>query len=208
MPVFYKNDKSVLFVHIPKAGGTTVEHKMVRNGWKVDLHENCAHKDTLGHYMHCPPQHMHMAQLRGILNLAKFDYVFCVMRDPVRRAISEYLWRVKHFRLTKPADEWLPAMLLKFRADPFVCENHIRPQAAFVPERSLGDTFALENGLEQVFGALEQAVGEEIARKPGERLMESSASTGEVIGDETHRALAALYKEDVALHASVKARSL
>jgi hypothetical protein len=38
MPIFYKSDERVLFVHVPKAAGTSVLTWFLANGWDVTNH--------------------------------------------------------------------------------------------------------------------------------------------------------------------------
>lgn len=61
--------------------------------------------------------------------LSSFDVVFTVIRDPMVRLQSEYLWWRAHSLLPLPDfDVWVNQMFDTYALDPFMMNNHIRPQ--------------------------------------------------------------------------------
>lgn len=78
------------FVHIPKAAGTAIEDAAARNGtmWGAKLmwHEEC---NNLRSVEYCSPWHLPPAWLRQP-NFYVEAETFCVVRDPVERAVSQY----------------------------------------------------------------------------------------------------------------------
>src|SRR5690554_502775 len=118
MPVMSKHDVNILFIHIPKTGGTTIEDVFRRSGFSVSYYEPRA-KTKLGSpnkIRLCSPQHMHAYQINSIFDLSKFDYVFGVVRDPLTRAVSEY-WMRNHPRPSSDPevfDSWWRSALKKY----------------------------------------------------------------------------------------------
>ncbi|HUQ38053.1 MAG TPA: sulfotransferase family 2 domain-containing protein [Aestuariivirga sp.] len=136
MPVFAINGKSVLFIHIPKTGGTTVEKVLSQFG-SMSLHSNgnCLKDQFRGGWLSkpVPLQHLHGALLRRLILPDQFDLVFMLVRDPVQRMLSEY----RHSReLGRPEallsfSVWLQISLRLVRSDPAFRNNHFRAQADY-----------------------------------------------------------------------------
>ncbi|MBF9045968.1 sulfotransferase family 2 domain-containing protein [Rhodobacterales bacterium LSUCC0031] len=154
MPVFQKDGKRILFVHVPKAGGTTVEQFFLANGWSMSLFDSGEEENTLNPVRKCSPQHWHFETLQSIFRLANFKFVFCIVRHPMTRIISEYRWRRQHFGLEKSFDEWVDFALKSYSNDNFSLDNHIRPQFHFVgPGMQI---FKLEDGIDNCINDLKQ----------------------------------------------------
>ncbi|RMB12425.1 sulfotransferase family 2 domain-containing protein [Eilatimonas milleporae] len=126
MPVFWNGHKKLLFVHVPKTGGTYIEDLFRANGYRVYFWE----RGDLIDQMCCSPQHYHADILRTLFRLSAFDHVFMTVRHPLKRMISEYRMRQEKGE-KRPFHDWAPATLLKAQDDPFYLDNHIRPQADF-----------------------------------------------------------------------------
>jgi hypothetical protein len=136
MPVFAINGKSVLFIHVPKTGGTTVEKVLSQFG-PMSLHDGGkGFRDQFrGGWLSkpVPLQHLHGALLKRLLLPGQFDLVFMMVRDPVQRMISEY----RHSRnLARPEamlpfSNWLRMSLSLARMDPAFRNNHFRSQADY-----------------------------------------------------------------------------
>jgi hypothetical protein len=160
VPVFEKAGKYVLFVHIPKAGGTTIEHIFRQNHWNVHLFDGGDTSSSLNNVLKCSPQHWHAAILKDVLRLNSFAAELCTIRHPIDRIKSEYRWRRKHFGINKIANDWIAAAIEEFKRNPFVHDNHIRPQSEFIlPSLQV---FRIEDGIESIFSFLNAALKEEI----------------------------------------------
>ncbi|MEM5518903.1 sulfotransferase family 2 domain-containing protein [Henriciella sp. AS95] len=132
MPVFVKDDKKILYVHVPKTGGTNVNISLRRSGFRHAL----IHKpdDVLNGLRRCSPQHFHAEVLRTILKIELFDYIFVTVRHPLKRMLSEYRMRngdpaiqsATHF------DQFVEKCFRLYRSNPFSYDNHIRPQSEFL----------------------------------------------------------------------------
>ncbi len=157
MPIFKLGQKTVLFLHIPKAGGTSVEAWLsAHSGESFRL----AHKNR---YLPCMPQHFHGELINMLFAPGFFDYSFCVTRNPYRRLLSEYNYRMSHRRRLErllPAPDfasWVRWTFRRYRRDPFVYSNHIRPQSEYPIAGT--EVFRLEDGLQRLQARLADLTG-------------------------------------------------
>lgn len=174
MPVLHVGTKRILYIHVPKTGGSYVEQILGSYGVVTGVRFTPAFGG-----LPCSPQHFHGELLEHIhsadrLEVADpFDYVFMTTRDPVERMLSEFAYRRPRGRLAtvrarlgiaERFDSWLRATLRAYRRDPFVLDNHVRPQhefEAFGPE-----VFRLEDGLGRIVSSLDKVTGIQGAAPP------------------------------------------
>lgn len=162
MPIFSINGRTVLFIHVPKTGGTTLERLLAGAG-PMGLHSE---RRSLSSFMRSgwaskpvPLQHLHGAILERLFHPRQFDHVFMVVRNPVDRMISEYRHaRALHrpeARLPFPA--WLRASLIAARFDAGFRNNHFRPQSHF----AFGDPQVLyfEDGIPAIANHIARTLG-------------------------------------------------
>lgn len=144
MPIFSKEDVRVLFIHIPKTGGTALEYALRRLGWAESLivHDR---RSTLGHFK-ITPQHFHESVLDQMLKWEGFDLIFALSRHPFSRMKSEYYWQ-RRMGIAPAEDphEWLHSVLHRYRQEPWAFDNHLRPQIEFIPTSGICQTFRLED---------------------------------------------------------------
>lgn len=177
MPLYHRGEQRVLFVHIPKAGGTTVERLFREAGWGEQLREtHKSNPDTFG-LRRCSPQHYHGALLAELYDLARFDLVFLITREPVGRFRSEYLMRNR----TPPAVDaatvavWADQAFARRDRDPYVFDNHLRPQTEFlVPDAVV---YRLEDGLGSIVADLNARLDAGLVEE-GRHAMSSRKRTG------------------------------
>lgn len=145
MPIFrLPNKKVVLFIHIPKSGGTSVEQQFRRTGCEEFLFNSKADP-----YFKCSSQHFHRDPLEQLLDLQKIDYIFTVVRNPVSRMISEYKFRINQKSTSQGIDQWYSEIQKQYKLNHFINDNHIRPSNEFIINRCR--IFKLEDGLEKLF---------------------------------------------------------
>jgi len=141
---FGKKAGKLVFMHIPKNAGTTIENIGREHGYNwgrfdknnlknIPINLNCS-------YWHIPPK-----------NLSK-DYYninpsFTVVRNPYDRIISEYNYRSKMIR-TKPTKEKLNLFIKKhlnneFKENIFDC--HLIPQVNYINGANIDDILYFEN---------------------------------------------------------------
>lgn len=119
MPIFEKNKKRILFVHIPKTGGTTIEHLFPNNGYKMDKFNP---KEATSQ------QH---AIAETYKEWGDFTSCFTIVRNPIDRFISELNWRnIKLNNLHSAVINFFS----KVKKDKFFNGNHMRNQSDFISE--------------------------------------------------------------------------
>jgi hypothetical protein len=154
VPVIRISDKQVLFIHVPKTGGSSIEARLVQIG-RVQLGPRDGR-----HSFPCSPQHFHRALLEQLFSAGDFDWAFMIVRHPVDRLISQYRYQTRKRRLLRPAlpfSLWLRKALLERRFHPYARDNHLRPQHEF--EAFGAEVFRFEDGLEAPLAGLGRATG-------------------------------------------------
>ena len=216
MPICIYGETVLFFAHIPKTGGSSIEAYLRYKGPlalfgepKVDgIHR----------------QHLTRAQLELVPDLPAFDHAFSVLRDPVSRIVSEYLWRSRPLkpsqRIARPFRrglarrikvrgnvraltfaEWVPLVLDEAAETPGMRDNHMRPQVEFL---ATGDRlFAFENGLEPVFRWIDDVTDGQANASP-ERLKASTAPKPEV-SDASRALIEEWYSADLSLLQDIQA---
>ena len=148
MPIFTKDDRSVLFVHVPKTGGTSLERLMIRAGWSMGLHATPT-TEPREHFRlrRCSPQHYHGAILRELLHVRRFDLCFLVARDPIARFRSEYAYRRNEpdAGTAEAVNRWATDSFDRLPVSPYLRDNHLRPQHEFLVPGA--HVYRLEDGL-------------------------------------------------------------
>lgn len=132
MPTFHKEGQTILYVHVPKTGGTSIELFFENQGFQTEYLDRSSGPQSLNEVRKCSPQHMHGTTLAKIFDLSKFSYIFMTIRNPFTRIQSEYRM-LRHGNLAGPEiNAWIESVLIKYETNPFVLDNHIRPQAEFL----------------------------------------------------------------------------
>jgi hypothetical protein len=198
MPIFTKDDLSVLFIHVPKTAGTSVEQAFLAQGYAMSerLGGPYGKRPPGERQSGCSPQHMHAALLEERLGDRSFEQIFCIVRHPLRRFESEYRFRAAagHRLAQEGIDRFAEQALWRFeKANPFVLDNHIRPQAEF-PWRDCR-VFRLEDGLDAALAQISEALPEPLT-PPGARAMRSAPAREEAMSPATEARLRAFYRTD------------
>lgn len=201
MPVFRKEGRAVLFVHIPKTGGSAIETVFRQDGWAIDFLDGKVGAGTVNDVRRCTPQHMHAALLRQTFKLQRFDEIFLIARDPVARLRSEYVWRNRKRAIIDPAaaavDAWTAKTFSAYRRNHFLHDNHIRPQADFVLPRA--SVYYFENGLNTAIADLNKRLDLElptIAPRVRTGADHGVSSSAVEVSENTERRIRAFYRED------------
>ena len=80
MPIYKKNDKRILFVHIPRTGGKSIRAILQADGWaKEDIEKELISPSSS--YEHQP--------FSSWSKLGDFDFIFTIVRNPYSRLESE-----------------------------------------------------------------------------------------------------------------------
>ncbi|MCK5581986.1 MAG: sulfotransferase family 2 domain-containing protein [Candidatus Omnitrophica bacterium] len=156
MPLFTKNGKTILFIHIPKTGGTSVMYFLIENAfsvnWFVSSYDIINREPS--------PQHRHREKIIEFLNKesVEFDYNFTIVRNPIDKLISEYFQQCRnkeklHKKITrKDFCYWVDKVFKLHKENPIYFDNHIRPQTEFLLEDTI--IFKYENNYKDLFDFL------------------------------------------------------
>lgn len=154
MPVFNKDKKYLLYIHVPKTGGTSMEMLFQQNGWRSAYLDLNIKGKSFNHVRICSPQHMHSEMLQQQLQLHKLDGMFMTTRHPYNRFCSEYCYHNKSNCDTseKAVENWARKIFKAYSKDNFILDNHFRPQHEFyVPGTEI---YKLEKGFKRIVGDL------------------------------------------------------
>ncbi len=199
MPVFVRDDVRVLYAHVPKTGGSAIEDAFADAGWQTHLLDRTSARHPSQRFRRCSPQHLHADLLEQLVRLERIDLVLVVVREPMARFRSEFLWR---HRREPQADadtvtRWGRRVLDKYAEDPFVRDNHIRPQSQFLLPGA--QVHRYEDGLQPALEDVAQRLGCPAPRlRPREPSGGASSATVPVSG-ELERLLLDFYADDFAL---------
>lgn len=171
VPVLTVGDKRILYIHVPKTGGTSVEDLLRSYGGRLTMY--APSRGALP----CSPQHFHGDLLQTLFgsrsdshvdNLQHdFDFVFMTVRHPMSRLLSEYRYqrsvsvrkKVNPIAHTLTFDLWSRYVLMRSKRNPYYSDNHIRPQFEFSVWNPT--IFRLEDGLDAVRQRLDKVTGRE-----------------------------------------------
>lgn len=216
MPICTFGKKVIFFAHIPKTGGSSIEAYLRQKG---DL-SLFGEPRIEGVHL----QHLTREKVSALTTFPTLDHSFAVVRSPVARMVSEFIWRSKPLkplqRLTRPLSgatvrriklrdkkklltfsEWVPLALGEARETPSVHDNHMRAQIDFLAE---GDKlFVFEQGLDPVFRWID-GVTDSKPSPPVERLKASIYAKPEV-DDISRKLIEVFYEQDVCLHREMQA---
>lgn len=151
MPVIKLHNRNILYMHIPKAAGTSVE-TWLESLAPVQLSYTYVGKLTKS--LRCTPQHLDAHDIRCLFRDGFFDYAFMFVRNPYARMESEYRYlcaekmvkkRVLDFGRAPEFSKWVIKSMKDVRRDPWVYDNHLRAQWEFAYPGA--DCFKLEDGL-------------------------------------------------------------
>ena len=157
MPLFVKGAVSVLYIHVPKTGGTSIEHLFQSQGFRSEFLD-AGPQNSFNKYRKCSPQHLHAEPLLALLRPGTIDFTFMTVRHPFSRLLSEYKMRVRIDREPLPLCRWLDRVLKRYVETPHLMDNHFRPQSEFVIPGC--DVFRQEDGFGATFlERLEQRTG-------------------------------------------------
>jgi hypothetical protein len=147
VPFVEHNGKKILYIHIPKTGGGSIEK------WMNSLANLRLFSIGIPNSLKCTPQHLRMSDIRDICGEGYFDYIFMTVRNPYDRVMSEYKMQSvlsgKGFWNAWPSfSHWLETNLEITRHNPYHLDNHLRPQWEFSGTGI--KVFKFEEGIESI----------------------------------------------------------
>jgi hypothetical protein len=166
MPVYRLNGASLLFVHVPKCGGTSLEGMLTAHPAmeQAALYE-IGRDNLVLQVSHCSPQHWHGELLQQLLRLETFTLSFTVIRDPLERLLSEFsMQRGKLPETTTDFGSWYQQMQRERQCNPFYADNHLRPAREFLLPKSV--VYNYNAGLERIWTDLCSRLAIDAAASP------------------------------------------
>ena len=153
MPFISVQNRQILFIHIPKTGGTSVCEWL---STIAPLHlQSTSRTQGLAVF----PQHFRHVDIKALFAPNFFAYRFAIVRDPYARIVSEYRYRAAMQRergLNVPEFSlWLDNHLTQAAQKPQHLDNHLRPQVDFIG--SGVHIFRLEDGLAGIIAKVAEA---------------------------------------------------
>jgi hypothetical protein len=159
MPVFVKGGQRVLFIHVPKTGGTSVEAFFESNGFDSFYLDRGESPDSLNPVRSCSPQHMAGDLLRDLFDIAKFDFAFMTVRHPVSRFLSKFVMETGERSNVERLETWIAEEFARVLVNRAHMDNHLRPQVDFLVEQA--KIFRLEDDFGgALISALRRSVGD------------------------------------------------
>lgn len=107
----YLKEHNLLFIHIPKTGGTSIEKQFgIYHKWNMDILLNNKHQTING--ISTTPQHWTPNLIKDKLGEDIYNNCikFTVIRNPYTRILSEYFYQNKNGNINK-FNQWLPKYL-------------------------------------------------------------------------------------------------
>lgn len=158
MPVFSIEGRRILFLHVPKTGGTAISAALQAAGeMRFDQPIHFGRRRVA-------PRHAPASVINQIFDPASFDFIFTVVRHPLSRAISEYRYQRRkpglHMARVLGFDGWLGWSLARARRNPGYRDNHFRPQSDYLMPGCR--VFRHEDGLKAPLAALSDLTGRDL----------------------------------------------
>lgn len=161
MPLFRVADKIVLFTHVPKCAGGSIEQALQANGYPLSFYDGQFWRRAKTAWYQSSPQHLERAQIDRLFAPAFFDYEFAVVRDPVDRLLSAFNHQRRRIGRTVSFDRFLSRLEARVAShDDYFSwqfDNHFLPAARFIGDGAT--VFHLEDGLASAFGVLSADLG-------------------------------------------------
>ncbi|MAE22110.1 MAG: hypothetical protein CMK92_06735 [Pseudomonas sp.] len=160
MPVFDCNGKQLVYVHIPKTGGTSVESFIN----EINDVKSMFFSNSVLEGMQVTPQHLPLTTIKSVMGrFYNPDYIFTIVRNPYHRAESEFKYRMdlglfknipfkeKFFNI------WLLYTVILESIAPGRLDNHMRPQSYFLTSDVF--IYKLEDGMERAIESIKKELG-------------------------------------------------
>lgn len=161
MPIFRIGDKLHYYAHVPKCGGSSVEaYLKTRFGSLAFLNTRYLDLPEHARWTKSSPQHLALADLHRLVPADWIASSFAVVRHPVKRLISAFQFQVEvegTVAALWSIDEFFDDWLKRAGAEPFLYDNHLRPQSDLVPDGAA--IFRLEDGLAPLVAHLDMLAG-------------------------------------------------
>jgi hypothetical protein len=160
MPIFKIDDKLLLFVHIPKAAGTSLETYLESKSSSfafIDSPRFNQIKITHKWYK-TSPQHLSGNSIDRLFHQPRFfDDAIAITREPISRCVSAFNY---HKYVEGSINKAMSInFFIKYRLRACVgrtgmFDNHFMPMSFFLPKNINVSVFKLEDGMDKLIGYL------------------------------------------------------
>lgn len=195
MPIFRIKQKNVLFVHIPKTGGETVERYLGQHS-EIGFFHPWMNQT----YYQCTPQHFDAEMLAPLFPASFIDYRFAFIRHPLDRLVSAYKMRMgRRFRNGDDFpefDEWFTKFSTILDTKPRVLDNHLNKQSAFIEDTT--KVFRFEDGIIDNLKQVQDDLGVTFDFSRNIHRQKSHSDIQVTISDDHITRIAEFYAEDFA----------
>ncbi|SMY09317.1 sulfotransferase family 2 domain-containing protein [Flavimaricola marinus] len=168
MPLIKANGKLVYFAHVPKCAGTAVARYIeARFGPPAFSDRQFLSVEEPLRWTRSSPQHVTRDALERLFPPGFFDASFAIVRHPVERLASVFLFQREKEGTIPPElgfSDWLHRIAADRDRDPFAYDNHTRPMTDFVPDDAV--LFRVEDGLEKLEAWMDATFGAQTAEDP------------------------------------------
>jgi hypothetical protein len=161
MPIGIIQGKVIVFAHVPKTGGSSVER------YRADHGMMALKSDRRLARFPCALQHLHAEPLSAIAQVDRADLNFVIVRHPVARIASEYRYQMRKsgwLRDRLSFSGWLRYALARRALNPYYRDNHFRPQHEFVLPGA--QVFRFEDGVDACIAELAARFGTPVPSAP------------------------------------------
>lgn len=192
-----QGERTFLFIHVPKTGGTALEAYFSKIGLKGYF--DPPNYMPVRPYLKVPPAHYDYGYCNRLFNLDNL-YSFAVVRHPVKRIVSEYKWAREKMTLPEQVARmdfaaYIRYMLEQYRRDENIAAGHFKPQIRFVGEK-VTKIFKYEVGLDNVVRQVLRDVGLTSEGLPALPVVNKSSAATVVPSAEDIALIREVYAED------------
>jgi|TARA_E500000331_G_C17229019_1_gene701718 hypothetical protein len=156
--IFEKGDIRVLFIHIPKTGGTSVRNLMISEGWTALPNPDIPVTALASKELNGPRNSNHQHEKLRREWVKTWDYEFTFVRNPYDRILSRAKQQARDLEIDEIKEinffAWVDDILLRVLKEegPGAEDNHHRPQHHFISEDTA--VFRIEDQKEDFLKAL------------------------------------------------------
>lgn len=193
-------DRVLLFVHVPKTGGTAIENYFSSLGL-LSFYDPMSYR-AVRPFLRIPPTHFDYEMCDRLFRMERL-YSFAIVRNPIDRMISEYRWAVQKSNLPDDVrkfsfSEFLGFAFDRYQKDENFLAGHLKPQRRFVGSK-LSKVFKYESGLNTIVTEVFRDNGLELAGEIDIPFVNSSKTHPVRITDADIESIHRMYSEDFRL---------
>ncbi len=159
MPLFRHDGDIYFFAHVPKSGGSTIEHGLQDAGLTLSFLDADWRGPDVPDWNRSSPQHVPRDVLARLFAPGFFDHSFACMRDPVDRFLSAFNFNrnLDHIPHRQSLRRFLDRLESSGNHFENRFDNHFLPADRLVPEGCT--VFHLEHGLAPLAAWLKKRSG-------------------------------------------------